>query len=342
LRRATAGLTVAEREAWLVRHRLEPLVYGVEELGLDVSPAFLAACHQAYCNMAARAVRFRAEIDRMCAGLRAAGIPVLAWRGVVAGETLYGDPGLRYCTDIDLLVAPGDQHRSLAAAKQLGYGLRAGLSPQWFLARHHLHWPLMHRESGIPLDLHWAVDHPYRGLPSPAFPGEALSGNNALLFAVRHAEKEARLWRFGDGETAAASVLSDGPLLPWLDVLLLRGAYDRAAWAAWIATLDRATARVAQRVAWVIDRIEGRVPAPETGSAFVGSETGDATDAPKAVVWIARAVGCRTDALMDWTDYLRDPVSWGERMLRTARVGRLAFDAALCGAWMAARGRRTS
>jgi hypothetical protein len=106
IRAGTRDDDATGREAWIRRHRLEPLVYGVEVDSLPFRPDFISECRAAYINMSGRAVRFRSEADRLVNVLSQSGIPSVAWRGVFHGDALYGDPGLRYCTDIDLIVTP--------------------------------------------------------------------------------------------------------------------------------------------------------------------------------------------------------------------------------------------
>jgi hypothetical protein len=65
-------------------------------------------------------VLFR-ELDRLLRGLQQAGIESLALKGMGLALTVYPDPALRNCADIDLLVHPGDLNRACRVAQDLGF-----------------------------------------------------------------------------------------------------------------------------------------------------------------------------------------------------------------------------
>ncbi len=88
--------------------------------------------------------------------LAQAGIRSLILKGAFLAEAIYGDPGRRAASDIDLLVAPSDLPGAVEVTRRAGYGApsdqvgRDGLPP--------LHYALSHESGRLPaLDLHWRV-----------------------------------------------------------------------------------------------------------------------------------------------------------------------------------------
>src|SRR6266576_6247419 len=62
-----------------------------------------------------------AELARIAAGFEWAGLPLLAFKGPVLSQQLYGDPGLRSFSDLDVIVAPRDADAAEALLRGLGY-----------------------------------------------------------------------------------------------------------------------------------------------------------------------------------------------------------------------------
>jgi hypothetical protein len=93
---------------------------------------------------------------RISAMLADAGIRSTALKGPLMGEALYGDPGRRLSSDIDLLVAPEQLRAAVEVVRGLGYGapadhLEASGLPQ-------LHFVLVHERGELPpVELHWRI-----------------------------------------------------------------------------------------------------------------------------------------------------------------------------------------
>ncbi len=114
---------------------------------------------------------------RVMAALASAGIRSTPLKGPLFGEAVYGDPGRRPSSDIDLLVAPEQLHAAVEVVRSLGYDAptdhveRRGLPA--------LHFALVHQRCELPpVELHWRV-HWYerdfareRLLPAPDVPTE--------------------------------------------------------------------------------------------------------------------------------------------------------------------------
>jgi hypothetical protein len=333
--RQVAELPAPAAEDWIRRHRLEPLVFGVPVEGVHWRDAFLDACRMSYARMAARAEQHRVAGLAVTGWLAHAGIPSLVWRGVEAGAVLYGDPALRYATDIDVMVRDGDAGRALAVLQARGCRLRSRNTPVWYLRRHHLHWAMEIMPGGVPLDVHWAVDHPYRTTAMPVVWDALTSPEGRLQMAIYHAEKESRLRGCGDDASGWTRVMRDGPLLPWIDIALMVGQVETA-------TLDRVAAAMQSRgheQLWtrtmaVVDRLRGRIAAEPAVADDVALEAAAWTE-NRAARAFARWLGCRPEALSDVVDYAVD--GGPNRMMRWGRLVRLALDSVVCGLWIGMR-----
>ena len=146
---------------------LRSLVAAAEQHGvLPLVARSLSAAGMA-CETArarAREVAFRnlglaAELVKLVDALEALGIEVLAYKGPVLAQQLYGDATLRQFRDLDILVAPADVLRARDALCQLGYRDIEPFSAS--LLRKHVgsqcEWPMMGSDSGTVVELHWAL-----------------------------------------------------------------------------------------------------------------------------------------------------------------------------------------
>jgi hypothetical protein len=94
--------------------------------------------------------------QRVAAMLAEAGIRSAPLKGPLLGEALYGDPGRRLSSDIDLLVAPEQLRDAVVVVRALGYA-----EPTDYVRADGL--PLLHfvllreREELPPVELHWRV-----------------------------------------------------------------------------------------------------------------------------------------------------------------------------------------
>jgi hypothetical protein len=95
------------------------------------------------------------------AALAAAGIRASSLKGPSLGRAVYGEPGRRLSSDIDLLVAPGDLNRAVAVVRRLGYEMPSDHVEANGLPL--LHFALAHERGELPpVELHWRV-HWYEG-----------------------------------------------------------------------------------------------------------------------------------------------------------------------------------
>jgi len=84
------------------------------------------------------------------------GIRATPLKGPLLGEAIYGDPGRRFSTDIDLLVAPDQLDAAVEVVRGLGYGAPTGHVHPGGLPL--LHFALTHERGELPpIELHWRI-----------------------------------------------------------------------------------------------------------------------------------------------------------------------------------------
>ncbi len=316
-------------DEWAREKRLGPVIYGVGgAVDEYFTPAFLEECRQSYFNMIGRSHFFLREANRVTARLRAYHIESLAWRGSVHGRDLYGDAGVRYGTDLDILVRAADQRRALRVLVMAGYRLRERAPPAWFLARHHLHWPMVSFDGRVPIDVHWTVDHPYTTGPRVSTDVFLDRRDHVapILLAALHAEKESRMRTCADEDELRDRVLRTGPVWPWLDLALM---IDTARQKGHERELERlAEAYGAEMPVHRARAVVARWFGVGGDTAFPFETTKNrlvSTNRPWATR-LALRIGCRPEVLLDWVDYIRESESWVERGVRCLKVLRLAGD----------------
>jgi hypothetical protein len=146
------------------------------------------------------------ELVRVLKLLAEAGIPTIPLKGVTLADSLYGDPALRVCVDLDILVPRSmvgrafDLLRTDGYASEFGPGFIADL-----LLRHDIEYALRRQERGFEfmVELHWGVmwggnleasvtDRLWADAsPATVFgaPAYALSPEWQILFLAAHAAR---------------------------------------------------------------------------------------------------------------------------------------------------------
>jgi hypothetical protein len=146
------------------------------------------------------------ELARVLALLGGAGIPTIPLKGVTLAESLYGDPTLRVCTDLDILIPR--QAVAQAVGLFLAEGYDSELSERHFAdlySRGGIEYALVRSERGVlyMIEPHWgllagpwvdkaaladlwAESRPHTFLGVPAY---ALSPEWEVLFLVVHAAR---------------------------------------------------------------------------------------------------------------------------------------------------------
>jgi hypothetical protein len=101
-------------------HRVAPLLW-VNLQHRSVPDAVRDRLRAIYAVNLLRNLRAETEEQRIVAALRDAGVPALELKGPSLSELLYGDPGVRQCADLDILVQPENLERANSLLGLLGY-----------------------------------------------------------------------------------------------------------------------------------------------------------------------------------------------------------------------------
>lgn len=109
----------------------------------------------------ARALALAAELARIAEAFREAGIPLLALKGPVVSQQLYGNPGLRLFADLDILVDTADALRGEQLLAALGYRDEEPMTPAQRRTKHRFHngTAFLNDEHGTHVDFHWRFGH---------------------------------------------------------------------------------------------------------------------------------------------------------------------------------------
>jgi hypothetical protein len=120
------------------------------------SDAFAAAVGQAIDRGRREGAVLQLISAQLMSLLAQAGIPSAALKGPLLAEAIYGDPGRRASSDIDLLVAPQQLRAAVHVVRRLGYEAPADHLEPCGLPM--LHFALLHeRGERPPVELHWRI-----------------------------------------------------------------------------------------------------------------------------------------------------------------------------------------
>lgn len=106
-----------------------------------------------------RSLAMAGELRRLMDRFESAGVPAVAYKGPALAVQAYGNPILRSFSDLDLLVHPDDIPRATEVLAAAGYEAEMPLTAaqeRWF-RRVDGDYPLVHRQSGILVELHARV-----------------------------------------------------------------------------------------------------------------------------------------------------------------------------------------
>jgi hypothetical protein len=179
----------------------------------------------------ARASSMVAELARIVEAFRAANVPLLALKGPVASQQLYGHPGLRVFGDLDLLVHAHHVQQAEALLTRLGYRDEAPMTPSQRATKHRFHngTPLVHDEHRTTVDLHWRLGHVQFPLALPVADAwsrrtelvlngvtvQALGPTDLVIFTCSHSAKH--LWWTLES-LAQIAALTRLPNIDWNEV----------------------------------------------------------------------------------------------------------------------------
>jgi len=334
-------------ESWIRTHRLEPMVYGVEVPGLTVSETFMAECRQSYLNMIKRSQLFLGESTRLIQLLADAGVPGFTWRGVDYGQRYYGDMASRYFADLDVMIPPEKRNEALRAMRDAGYRLRSRFIPGWFLSKHHHHWPLISSDGFYPLEVHWAVDNPYRDAGIQLFISDKPDEASRIILACLHAEKESRLQHCMSAEELSRQLLLEEPVLPWLDLaVMVRQADPETIKQLAESAVNGPLEKTIARSMWIVHQYFGvstySFPVqPPVFTRNIRNRLHARLRHNPMAQKAGRILHCRPDVLLDWLNYLvpeTGSLGFGERVCfrfkRAVKVIGLFLDGIVCGIWV--------
>jgi Uncharacterised nucleotidyltransferase len=146
-----------------------------------------------------RSLLFLSELRRIVQALDETGVASVSFKGPLLAIQLYGDCAQRDFTDLDLLVAPHDFTTASAVLSELGYTSQATEPSAGF---HKYEQSLfIHRELGVPVELHRALMPKYFTSQPPAiclhletvlgYPIRTLSRESNLIYLAAHGAKHA-------------------------------------------------------------------------------------------------------------------------------------------------------
>jgi hypothetical protein len=204
-------------------HSLGPILYcTLDRACPELVPENIARhLRSSYRDSAKRHLIFTVKLLALLDAFESEGIPVVALKGPALAESLYPDPALRPCSDLDLMVRKQDVPGALRVLTREGYKLDAHLAliPLHTLLGLHSEL-LLRQEHTAPVDLQWDIglaDCPFR------FDAEILWRS---LSPLRIAERE-------------VSSLSPESLMLFLCVHGARHLWSRLQWLGDVARLAR-------------------------------------------------------------------------------------------------------
>jgi hypothetical protein len=213
-------------------HGLAPLLHWRLRAVPGVPEALREALRQRALQAAAIELARRAELVRVLALLHAQGLEPVLLKGAALAHTLYPEPHLRPCVDVDLMVAPAQRGAVAALLRAEGYATTAFQGGELVNAQSS-YWRDLPAGAAMTFDVHWRIatsplfahvlTHAWlRGRARPVLP----LGPHALGPAPVDALLHGCLHRAG-----VVARHPRGDRLIWLhDLHLLAAPLDRAGW----------------------------------------------------------------------------------------------------------------
>jgi hypothetical protein len=143
----------------IAHHGVAALLAGGGAVAPWPDPLRTALTNELRREAAAEVIR-RKQLQRLLAGLGAAGVRPLLMKGAQLAYTHYPQPWLRPRLDTDVLVAPEDRERADRTLRELGY--RPGTHFDGELVTHQFHYERSDRYGLTEhVDLHWKIANPH-------------------------------------------------------------------------------------------------------------------------------------------------------------------------------------
>ena len=156
----------------IIRHRVAPaLAETLDRCGIHLPEPVREAIQAEARACGFTALAQRTESLRLANLLEAAGITPVWLKGWPLAEQIFGGPGLRHASDIDILVTPAERVRALRCLTAAGYDtmpvhrLRGRLIAGPAVQAECKDIALQHLETGLAVELHWRTNH-FRGWPN--------------------------------------------------------------------------------------------------------------------------------------------------------------------------------
>jgi hypothetical protein len=144
-------------------HGILPLLHrALERSAGDLVPAgALALLQQRAQANARRNLMLLRDLLRLIAAMRSAGVRVLPYKGPLLAMIAYGDPSLRQCSDLDIIVPQADLPAARAALEAAGFRMADVLDdpddPVASVNAHEYHLTYENRDQSVSVELHWDV-----------------------------------------------------------------------------------------------------------------------------------------------------------------------------------------
>ena len=278
---------------------------------------------------------------KVYAQLEAAGIPSVCLRGPFSGASLYDDIALRYFTDIDLLIPADKRDLAWDILIEAGFKFSHSFMTPSACVHHHLEWPFRNDASGVSVDLHWAVDHPYKlykidydELFRESYIYSCRDGewrrpsiNHEIILASIHLEKECRHKGCKYSAEVVRNDSAAGLLRHGLDLAILIRSEQSVDWDAVLSVAAEWHVQSAVRSAIDMAHTVFSVEIPQSVLLTLEKECGDvrAVQSSRSHSKLDRVLdkyGFRGECLSDACGYLIPPVSYfsdqkGMKLLRS-------------------------
>lgn len=201
----------------------------VREQGPAVPDGFLEKLKQLYLENSTRNLWLAGRLVQIVELLKAAGVCAVPFKGPVQAEVLYGDIGVRYFTDLDILVRPEDAVKARDVLVENGF-VQDTRVPEGQLdtyLRLENFFELRDSAGSVRVDLHWELTGRYllsaismgdvadRLETAAIANGEvaSLGGEDRLIYLCVHSSSHG--WGSLEGICAVAEIVRAGKIFDW-------------------------------------------------------------------------------------------------------------------------------
>ncbi len=143
-----------------VKRLLTVLFASLRRAGADLDPSLVPYLRLAYAREQMRTATYLRILEEVMVALERDAVPAIALRGAALATSLYAEPALRHCHDIDLLIRPEHLERAVSALEWAGL-TRSDAEPDSDATGIKLS-----HSSGLPVELHQRLfDSSFYALP---------------------------------------------------------------------------------------------------------------------------------------------------------------------------------